>query len=181
MRDGDIDYSGYALPELEEALAGINRLQYPRNYANLRAAYEALGSTLPAAPQAQSPVAAEIVDVRPQPRYDERGRYIPNRIPGRELASHVVFSLAILTYGAYGVWVNDLYVPGRRSRGVHLHDITAWLMFGAIVCACVVMVSIVVDHYDRRDNERSYRAISGVAGGIGWILFGVSLLWGVFQ
>lgn len=46
MRDGDIDYSRYALPELEEALAGIDRDQYPINYRNLRAAYERLTVTL---------------------------------------------------------------------------------------------------------------------------------------
>jgi hypothetical protein len=40
--DGDIDYSKYTLFELEEALAGINKQQYPRNYANLRAAHEQL-------------------------------------------------------------------------------------------------------------------------------------------
>ena len=38
--DGDIDYSRYTLRELEEALAGINKLRYPKNYANLRSAYE---------------------------------------------------------------------------------------------------------------------------------------------
>jgi hypothetical protein len=38
--DGDIDYSAYSLRELEEGLAGINKHRYPRNYANLCAAYE---------------------------------------------------------------------------------------------------------------------------------------------
>ena len=42
MRDGDVDYSRYTLLELKEALAGINRDQYPENYARLRAAHERL-------------------------------------------------------------------------------------------------------------------------------------------
>jgi hypothetical protein len=42
MRDGDVDYSRYTLLELEEALAGINRDQYPENYARRRAAHERL-------------------------------------------------------------------------------------------------------------------------------------------
>ncbi|QSX79575.1 hypothetical protein [Agrilutibacter solisilvae] len=50
MRDGDIDYSRYSLRELEEALAGINKHQYPKNHANLRAAYEQR-----AAPPAETP------------------------------------------------------------------------------------------------------------------------------
>ena len=43
MRDGDIDYSRYTLIELEEALAGINENLYPRNFENLRFAYESDG------------------------------------------------------------------------------------------------------------------------------------------
>jgi hypothetical protein len=42
VRDGDIDYSRYTLLELEEALAGINKQQYPRNHANLCSSYERL-------------------------------------------------------------------------------------------------------------------------------------------
>jgi hypothetical protein len=40
MSDGDIEYSKYTLRELEEALAGINRQRYPKNYANLRSTYD---------------------------------------------------------------------------------------------------------------------------------------------
>ncbi|MDR6842403.1 hypothetical protein [Pseudoxanthomonas sacheonensis] len=40
MSDGDIDYSKFTLLELEEALAGINRQQYPKNYESLRSTYE---------------------------------------------------------------------------------------------------------------------------------------------
>jgi hypothetical protein len=35
MKDGDIDYSGYSSSELKEALVGINRAKYPKNYNNL--------------------------------------------------------------------------------------------------------------------------------------------------
>jgi len=51
VRDGDIDYSRYTLIELEEALAGINENLYPRNFENLRFAYEqrsrAMAETVP--------------------------------------------------------------------------------------------------------------------------------------
>jgi len=40
--DGDIDYSRYTALELREALAGIRRDVYPRNYANILAALSAL-------------------------------------------------------------------------------------------------------------------------------------------
>jgi hypothetical protein len=44
MREGDVDYSRYTLLELEEALVGINRDLYPKNFANLRVAFERLST-----------------------------------------------------------------------------------------------------------------------------------------
>jgi TRAP-type C4-dicarboxylate transport system permease small subunit len=101
--------------------------------------------------------------------------HIPNRIPATERITLTVFSILLFVYGSYGVWVNDFYVPGRRSRGVHLHDIPAWMMYGAVICACLVMLSIVVDHYDRRPNERHYRTFAHVFKFLGWAFFGMSL------
>jgi hypothetical protein len=53
--DGDIDYSKYTLLELEEALAGINKQQYPKNYANLCLAHEQLTANRMEAPQPEPP------------------------------------------------------------------------------------------------------------------------------
>jgi TRAP-type C4-dicarboxylate transport system permease small subunit len=82
--------------------------------------------------------------------------YTPNHIPADERLKNIVFSILLFAYGTYGVWVNDLYIPGKRSRGVHLHDVPAWIMYGAIICACMVMLSVVADHYDTRNNENSW-------------------------
>jgi hypothetical protein len=179
MKDGDIDYSKYSLLELEEALAGINRQKYPRNFANLRSAYASLTSSLAAQ---EPPATVEYVeDDEPQPRYDAEGRYLPNHIPSEERIVHSIGSLLLLAYGSYGVWVNDLYIPGRRSRGIHLHDAPAWIMFGAIICACLVMLSVIVDHYDRRNNETNYRLFARAFTGVGWILFALSLVFGFIR
>lgn len=107
--------------------------------------------------------------------------YTPNHIPKGQRTGYLVFSLFLLGYGAYGVWVNDLYLPGRRSRGIHLHDAPAWMMYGAIICACLVMLSVVVDHYDRRNNETNYRIFADVFTAIGWAMFALSLLFGFIR
>ena len=59
MRDGDIDYSKYTLLELEEALAGINKHQYPANYAKLRSAYAQAGAVWEASSAHPADVMAE--------------------------------------------------------------------------------------------------------------------------
>ncbi|MDD5329342.1 MAG: hypothetical protein PHX38_05005 [Sulfuricella sp.] len=107
--------------------------------------------------------------------------YTPNHIPADERAQRTVFSILLFAYGTYGVWVNDLYIPGKRSRGIHLHDVPAWIMYGAIVCACLVMLSVVVDHYDRRNNETNYRLFAAVFSHLGWGFFGLSLIMAVIR
>jgi hypothetical protein len=36
MKDGDVDYSGYSIAELREALSGIDKAKYPKNYQRLK-------------------------------------------------------------------------------------------------------------------------------------------------
>ena len=90
--------------------------------------------------------------------------------------------LLLFAYATHGVWANDLYVRfGRTRRGIHLHDGPAWVMYGAAICACLVMLSVVVDHHDRRDNEKSYRLFARAFTAIGCCLFALSWLSGLIQ
>jgi len=102
--------------------------------------------------------------------------YQPNAVPAATRTFNIVASALLLIYGTYGILVNDLFIPGKRSHGVHLHDDPALAMYGAFVCACLVMMSVVVDHYDRRNNERKYRFFSIVFQSMGWSLFVLALV-----
>ena len=178
MKDGEIDYSKYTQREIEEALAAVDAGKYPKNHANLRVAYQRLTENHPPAPATDRLVAEHVQpedEPPPTPKYDEHGRYVPNHIPAGERLGLTGFSLLLLGYGGYGVWRNDLYLPAKRG-GIHLHDVSAWAMFGAIACACLVMLVLVVDHYDRRDNELDYWRASRVIRRIGWAFFALSLI-----
>lgn len=107
--------------------------------------------------------------------------YTPNHIPVKERITLSIFSVLLFAYGTYGVWVNDLYIPGKRSRGIHLHDVPAWIMYGAIITACLVMLSIVVDHFDRRNNETNYRGFAEAGKYVGWGLFALSLVMAIIR
>lgn len=111
---------------------------------------------------------------------DPYRNYVPNQIPPKERLIHIGLSVLLMAYGTYGLWINDIYVPGRR-RGVHFHDTPAWLLYGAIVCACLVMMSVVVDHYDRRDNEKHYRTFARGGEYLGWSLFGAAVVWSLLS
>jgi hypothetical protein len=67
-------------------------------------------------------------------------------------------------------------MPGKRSKGIHLHDVPAWVMYGAFICACLVMLSVVVDHYDKRNNETNYKRFADTFRVLGWCFFWLSLV-----
>lgn len=102
-------------------------------------------------------------------------RYIPNEISSCERWSNALLSLAILAWGSYGIWADDLIVPTKRGNGLHLHGTAALLMFGAMVAAAMNFLSVVVDHFDLRNNELSYRRFAFASQIIGWILFGMAI------
>jgi MFS family permease len=104
------------------------------------------------------------------------GGYSPNRIDLSTRVFHVLSSLGLLAYGAFGLWIDDLYVPGKRGKGIHFHGIAAVTMFFAMLSACVVLCSVVVDHYDRRDNESAYRRVATYGEFVGWSLMFAAVL-----
>lgn len=102
--------------------------------------------------------------------------YTPNHIPAGERITNTLFSVLLLLYGSYGIWVNDIYLPGKHGKGIHLHDVPAWVMYGAFACACLVMLSVVVDHYDKRNNETNYKKFADTFRVLGWCFFVLSLI-----
>ncbi|MDM5271694.1 hypothetical protein PGH07_05865 [Sulfurovum sp. zt1-1] len=102
--------------------------------------------------------------------------YEPNVIPLKKRAFNIVGSIGLLIYGGYGIYINDLYIPGKRSSGIHLHDNPALIMYVAFICSCLVMLSVVVDHYDKRNNEYKYKLFARTLEYLGWGLFATALL-----
>lgn len=101
--------------------------------------------------------------------------YVPNAFPLRERVISTLVAAFLLAYGALGLYINDLFVPGKHTDGLHLHGLAAWLMYGAMLSAASVLISVVVDHYDRRKNENSYVKYRKTAKFIGWAFFAASL------
>lgn len=99
----------------------------------------------------------------------------PNRIPLGTRICYLVLSPVLLAYGSLGIYLDDIYLPGKHSRGVHLHGVSAWLMYAAMLCATTNMTSVVIDHYDTRNNGRNYRLFARTTQIVGWVLFGLSL------
>lgn len=102
----------------------------------------------------------------------------PNHISKAERFLNAVYAAVIIVLGAIGLTTGELLIPGRRSagpNGLALEGPAAWAMYAAMICACVVLLSVFVDHYDRRDNAARYRGFAQIGKILGWSLFCLSL------
>jgi hypothetical protein len=102
-------------------------------------------------------------------------------IPLTERIVHILLSIFLIGYGVHGLLADDLFLPSKHGRGTHLHGIPMVLMLISMACATVALMSTVIDYYDRRDNDRSYKSFARIAGYCGWTFFILSLLDGIYQ
>ncbi len=90
-----------------------------------------------------------------------KNAHVPNRIAKRDRVILILSATLLFAYGTF-CWIsNHFFLPIQFNRGgpvggIHLYGDAVWFMYGAVVCACLIMGSIVVDHYDERPNERHY-------------------------
>lgn len=110
----------------------------------------------------------------------EKMGHNPNHIPSDERIMNIILSSVMFLYGTFGVIIDDLYIPGKRSPGTHFHGEPAWVLYGAFLCAVANMMSVVVDHYDRRNNEINYQRFARVTQIVGWTLFVLAFVLDIF-
>jgi hypothetical protein len=89
--------------------------------------------------------------------------HTPNHIPASVRIWNTFISVFLLVYGTFGIYTDDLYIPGRRTSGVHFHGEPAFFVYAAMVCAILNLISVVVDHYDKRNNEKNYLLAANTA------------------
>jgi hypothetical protein len=103
--------------------------------------------------------------------------YTPNKIPLQKRIRKAIFAGGLIAYGGHGVYVNDLYFPGKYGRGIHLHDGPALMFFSAMLCGALIGISTIVDHYDERNNEHKYKEFTKFTLFLGLWLFIGSGVW----
>lgn len=104
-------------------------------------------------------------------------KHFPNRIRRNVRVSNALMGAYLLAWGGSGLYSSRLVLGVRRNVVIAvLWNGPAWLMAAAMICGAMVMLSVLVDHYDLRDNEGSYRAFRWVLVRLGWCLFAASLV-----
>lgn len=103
--------------------------------------------------------------------------FAPNHYSLPRRLSHGALAVFLLAYGGIGLYRDDIHLPGRWGDGFHFHGPAAWLMFGAILTAAAVFLALVIDHYDRRNNEHRYVLFKRGANLLGWVFFAAAMAW----
>ena len=96
----------------------------------------------------------------------KKPKYRPNYVDLDTRAVCLSVSTVLIFYALWSIQNDDFFIwlPGRKNVGyIHLHGVPVWLACTSIFLACLSMISIVVDHHDKRDNEEKYRKFAKVA------------------
>ena len=84
---------------------------------------------------------------------------MPKSIPLRLRLGYGLAAAILASLAAFSLYFGELPLASHRRPGVTpMTGIALWLMIPALVLGCLAFLSIIVDHYDRRSNERHYRA-----------------------
>jgi hypothetical protein len=122
MNDGDINYSNFTARELHEALAGIKRDSYPKNYANILAALGALNEPINAAPAIEKAISA-----------DEEGLASRGGRLGAALIDSVIILAIVLPIEYVGGFWQVAMNSVQNHEQIPLAISAPWLLLGIVV------------------------------------------------
>lgn len=83
-------------------------------------------------------------------------------------------ALVLIVHGVMGILSDDVIIPTKKAV-LHLHGVAGWITAGSMFCAALVLLAVVVDHFDRRNNEAAYRRFGRWMSRTGWLLMGLGM------
>lgn len=121
-----------------------------------------------------------LYSLNPSDLMKKKSKYTPNEVP---ISTRVIFlfsGIGIIVYTIVGLTKGSLWVFGTRGKSMFLSSGPMWLMAIAFFLAASNILSDVVDHMDKRNNEAryvKYRAFSKTAA---WIFFIAALVLNIY-
>ena len=91
--------------------------------------------------------------------------YVPNEVSLSERVINKVLIVFLLCYGAYGVYNGSLYLPLGRGE-VTLEGNAVYFGFASLILGAIYFLVEIIDHYDKRDNEFTYKRIRAAIRGL---------------
>ena len=109
-------------------------------------------------------------------RANKKITYKPNVISRGERIFNIILGLGLIVYGVVGLVTARLNLGGGRSRLPLLEGGSAWLMSAALIVGAIVLFSVVLDHYDKRNNEKYYDGFKRMSIQLGLCLVAAAML-----
>lgn len=121
--------------------------------------------------------------MRPASRTTEATRsYAPNKYSFAELCFCVLTGVGLLIYGTHGFMVGKLFLPGSFGRAMQLEGFLPTLLFlFASISWALGLLSVVVDHFDERDNEAAYERFGSTLHRVAIAFLVASVLFGALS
>lgn len=175
-------FENYSYEELLDVHKHIDRDAYPDRFLKVTELLEIKKVNPPSSVNSESYITEDeeeggIYSKPPIRNIDQDGNYIPNDIPINERILNLVISVSLLTYGLYGLYKGEIYIPGKRGNGMHLYGEAVWIMLAGLICGAIVFISVVLDHYDKRDNEHKYYKFGSAVKYMGIACFSLAIIW----
>ena len=84
-----------------------------------------------------------------------------NHIPKKTRIFNVIWACILIFLAIYGWLSGSFYFPGRvGSNGVTFTNLGLILFICALITAAINALLVVVDHYDKSNNETQYKTFS---------------------
>ena len=109
-----------------------------------------------------------------------RQHHFANNVPLLQRLVYTALAVTLISYGAIGILVDALPVFGRRTVTI-LSGTPAWLAFGALCAGAAGLISVVIDHYDRRNNVKRYQAFQQMSLTLMFVLYIAAPLWHLWE
>jgi hypothetical protein len=176
-------FESYTYKELLDVHKHIDRDAYPDRFLKVSALLAAKNVDMPRSVDSESDTdiledeEEGIYSKPPIRNIDQDGNYIPNDIPINERILNIIISMSFLAYGLYGLYKGEIYIPGKRGDGMHLYGEAVWIMLAGLICGAIVFISVVLDHYDKRDNEHKYYKFGSAVKYMGIGCFSLAIIW----
>jgi len=91
--------------------------------------------------------------------FNDDERYSPNHI---RLASRIFgmfFGVLIFVYVLFALYQPSVFIPFLRGDIIEFTGLARIPAFATLICAVILFLSEVIDHYDKRNNEYLYPKI----------------------
>jgi hypothetical protein len=179
-----IDYSKYTDRQLVEAYNSIDKEKYKETFVDLLKHLKERNITeaMIQSGYYPAPVEGDIQDADCYIFEDEKGgvdidgNYIPNRVSVFTRIRNLILSSLIMVYGIIGLINDDLNVKLSKSRIHHVHGTAAIVAVIGYMFGLCGLISVIIDHYDKRNNEHFYKRILRSASVIAFCLLVISVI-----